>query len=271
MEAQLAYWRKQLANVTEPKLPTDRPRPPIPTYRGATHFVEFPKRLIDPLTALGQQVGATLFMVMLAAFTTLLHRYAGQDDIVIGCPTANRSRAEIEALIGFFVSTQVIRADCSGSPTFRELIGRVRQVCMEAYANQDVPFERVVAELHPDRDPSRNPLFQVVLALQNPLIEKLPADDVIFSPDEFDTTAVRFDLEWHIWEVPAGIQGAIVYSTDLFDPATIERMAGHFQVLLEGIVANPDRKLTELPLLTLTEQHQLLMGTNPRRRKRREE
>ena len=271
VEVQLAYWRKQLADTAELKLPTDRPRPPIPTYRGATHFMEFPKRLIDPLTALGQQEGATLFMMMLAAFTTLLHRYAGQDDIVIGCPTANRSRAEIEGLMGFFVSTQVIRADCSGSPTFRELLSHVRQVCVEAYANQDVPFEKVVAELHPDRDLSRNPLFQVVLALQNPLIEKLPAGDVIFSPDEFDTAAVRFDLEWHIWETLAGMQGAIVYSTDLFDPATIERMAGHLQVLLEGIVANPDRKLTELPLLTQAEQHQLLMGTNPRRRKRQEE
>ncbi len=271
VEAQLAYWRKQLADTAELKLPTDRPRPPIPTYRGATHFMEFPKRLIDPLAALGQQTGATLFMVMLAAFTTLLHRYAGQDDIVIGCPTANRSRAEIEGLMGFFVSTQVIRADCSGSPTFRELLSRVRQVCVEAYANQDAPFEKVVAELHPDRDLSRNPLFQVVLALQNPLIEKLPAGDVIFSPDEFDTAAVRFDLEWHIWESPVGMQGAFVYSVDLFEPATIERMAGHLQVLLEGIVANPDRKLAELPLLTLAEQQQLLMGTNPRRRKRQEE
>lgn len=268
LDAQLAYWRKQLAGLAELKLPTDRPRPPIPTYQGATLFMHFPKDLIDPLSALGQRENATLFMVMLATFTTLLHRYSGQDDVVIGCPTANRNRAEIEGLMGFFVSTQVIRADCSGTPTFRDLLRRVRQVCVDAYVNQDVPFEKIVAELHPNRDVNRNPLFQVVLALQNPFIEKLPAGNVTFCPDEFNTTAVRFDLEWHIWESPDGMQGAFVYSTDLFEASTMERMAGHLRVLLSSIVANPDQKLADLPLLTQTEQQQLLVGAGRRRRKK---
>jgi len=199
---------------------------------------------------------------VLAAFQSLLHRYTGQNDIVVGSPIANRNRAEIEGLIGFFVNTLVMRTDTSGDPVFRELLKQVRRSTLDAYAHQDVPFEKLVEELQPERDLSRNPLFQVIFALQNAPHSTPKLYGLTLSRMDRGTTMARFDLEVHLREEAERLRGSFVYNTDLFDAATIERMAGHYQMILEGIVADPDQRLSELPLLTDAERHQLLVEWN---------
>ncbi|HEY9666982.1 MAG TPA: condensation domain-containing protein, partial [Coleofasciculaceae cyanobacterium] len=273
LETQLAYWRQQLDGISVLNLPTDRPRPAVQTYRGVTQLLQLPQSLSTALEALSQQEGVTLFMTLLAAFQTLLYRYTQQEDITVGSPIANRNRSEIEGLIGFFVNSLVLRTDVSGNPTFLELLGRVKEVALGAYAHQDLPFEKLVEELHPERNLNQNPLFQVVFALQNAPMEALELPGLTLSPLQFvDTGTTRFDLEFHLWErkqnnglgvdSSEGISGFVVYSTDLFDAATINRMLGHFQTLLEGIVANPEQRLADLPLLSETERHQLLVEWN---------
>jgi non-ribosomal peptide synthetase component F len=201
-------------------------------------------------------------MTLLAAFVTLLSRYSGQQDIVVGSPIANRNRAEVEGLIGFFANTLALRTDLSGDPTFTELLSRVREVTMGAYAHQDLPFEKLVEAVQPERALSRNPLVQVVFALQNAPIPSLELPGLKLDLWEFDFGTVRFDLEVLLREVPEGLSGHFVYSTDLFDSSTIARMAGHFQTLLEGIAANSEQRLSELPLLTEAERQQLLVSSN---------
>ena len=201
-------------------------------------------------------------MTLLAAFQTLLHRYSGQEDIAVGSPIANRSRTELEGLIGFFVNTLVMRTNLEGNPGFRELLSRVREVALGAYAHQDLPFEKLVEELKPERDPSRNPLFQVMMVLQNASDATLKLPGLTIEPLQEDTATAKFDLMLELEERSEGISGSFEYNTDLFDAATIERMTGHFSKLLEGIVANPDARLSELPLLTDTERHQLLVEWN---------
>ncbi|OWY69320.1 non-ribosomal peptide synthetase [cyanobacterium TDX16] len=262
LESQLSYWRSQLADLAVLNLPTDRARSPIQSYQGATHNFQLSKTLTQSLEALSQRAGVTLFMSLLAAFQTLLHRYTGQEDIAVGSPIANRNRPEIEPLIGFFVNSLVLRTDLSGNPTFWELLGRVREVTLGAYAHQDLPFEKLVEELHPERDLSRHPLFQVAIALQNTPITALELPGLALSQFEFDSGTSRLDLEFHSWQTPAGLQGQIIYSTDLFDRSTIVRMLGHFQTLLEGIVVNPERRLADLPILTAAERQQLLVEWN---------
>lgn len=271
LETQLAYWRHQLDGISRLNLPTARPRLANQTSGGATQLLELPKSLSEALEALSQQEGVTLFMTLLAAFQILLHRYTQQEDIVVGSPIANRNRSEIETLIGFFVNSLVLRTDLGGNPTFRELLSRVREVALGAYAHQDLPFEKLVEELHPERNLSQNPLFQVVFALQNAPMEALELPGLILNPLPFNTETTRFDLEFHLWERSGnglwgersqGISGFVVYSTDLFDEATINRMLGHFQTLLEGIVANPEQRLADLPLLSEAERHQLLVEWN---------
>ncbi|HEY9671674.1 MAG TPA: amino acid adenylation domain-containing protein [Waterburya sp.] len=263
LQVQLAYWKQQLNHLPLLNLPTDRPRPATPTYRGATQFLALPKSLSAALEALSQRRGVTRFMTLLAAFQTLLYRYTQQTDIVVGSAIANRNRSEIEGLIGFFVNSLVLRTDLSGNPTFLELLDRVREVTLGAYAHQDLPFEKLVEELHPERSLSHHPLFQVVFTLQNTPIEALELPGVTFSRLEFDNPSAKFDLEFHIWESPEGFRGQVIYSTDLFDDTTITRMLGHFQTLLEGIIVNPEQHLCELPILTKVEQHQLLVEFNP--------
>jgi amino acid adenylation domain-containing protein len=273
LAAQLAYWRQHLRDISILNLPTDRARPAVQTYRGATQFLQLPKNLSEALEALSQREGVTLFMTLLAAFQTLLYRYTQQEDITVGSPIANRNRSEIEGLIGFFVNSLVLRTDLSGNPTFLELLHRVREVALGAYAHQDLPFEKLVEELHPERNLSQNPLFQVVFALQNAPMQALELPKLTLSPLQFvDTGTTRFDLEFHLWEQPqnnglgadssAGISGFVVYSTDLFDETTITRMLGHFQTLLEGIVANPEQRIAGLPILSGSEHHQLLVEWN---------
>ncbi|MEH2324932.1 MAG: amino acid adenylation domain-containing protein [Nostoc sp.] len=272
LEKQLNYWQKQLDGISILNLPTDRPRLAVQTYQGARQPLQLSKSLSEALLALGQQEGVTLFITLLAAFKVLLYRYTQQEDIVIGSPIANRNRSEIEGLIGFFVNSLVLRSDLSGNPTFRELLSRVKEVALGAYAHQDLPFEKLVEELHPERNLNQNPLFQVVFALQNAPMSALELTGLTLSPLPFDTHTTRFDLEFHLWEAniqnglwvdsSEGISGFVVYSTDLFDDATITRMLGHFQTLLEGIVANPEQRIAQLPLLSKSELHNLLVGWN---------
>lgn len=272
LEKQLSYWQKQLDSISMLNLPTDRPRLAAQSYQGARQPLQLSKNLSKALLALGQQEGVTLFITLLTAFKVLLSRYTQQEDIAIGSPIANRNRSEIEGLIGFFVNSLVLRTDLSENPTFRELLSRVKEVALEGYSHQDLPFEKLVEELHPERNLNQNPLFQVVFALQNAPMKALELPNLTLSPLPFETETTRFDLEFHLWEPNTqnglwadsseGISGFVIYSTDLFDDATITRMLGHFQILLEGIVANPEDRIAHLPLLSESELHQLLVEWN---------
>ncbi len=257
---QLSYWKQQLgSSLPVLELPTDQPRPAAQTFEGAIQSFVLSSDLGNALKALSRREGVTLFMTLLAAFKTLLYRYTGQWDILVGSPIANRNRAEIEGLIGFFVNTLVLRTDLSGNLTFRELLCRVREVTLGSYTHQDLPFERLVEELQPERDLSRNPLFQVVFALQNVLVEAPTLPSLAVSPVEVHNGTAKFDLTLEMWERADGLCGQLEYNVDLFDATTISRMVGHFQTLLEGIVANPEQRLSELSLLTEAECHQLLV------------
>jgi aspartate racemase len=269
LEDQLEYWKHQLAGAPDfLDLPTDRPRPAIQTFRGHWRWHVLPRSLCDALKILSQQEGATLFMTVLAAFKTLLHRYSGQEDILVGSPIAGRNQIETEGLIGFFINTLVLRGDLSGDPTFRELLHRVREVTLEAYAHQDLPFDKLVEALRPERSSSHSPLVQVMFVLQNmPALDlKLPQLTVTPVPvDKVDTGTAKFDLMLQMEENERGLTAAVEYNSDLFDAATINRLLGHFQTLLEGIVADPDQRLSELPLLTPAERNQLLIEWNDTR------
>ncbi len=272
LATQLGYWQQQLDGISILNLPTDRPRLAAQTYQGARYPVQLSKSLSLALLALGQQEGVTLFITLLAAFQVLLYRYTQQSDIAIGSPIANRNRSEIEGLIGFFVNSLVLRADLSGNPNFREVLSRVKDVALGAYAHQDLPFEKIVEELHPERNLNRNPLFQVVFALQNAPMTALELPDLTFSPLPFETETTRFDLELHLWEPNTqtglwadrseGISGFVIYSTDLFDEATIARMVEHFQILLEGIVRNPEYQIARSPLLSKSALDNVLVKWN---------
>ncbi|BAU12354.1 amino acid adenylation domain-containing protein [Leptolyngbya sp. NIES-3755] len=268
LDRQLKYWKHQLNDVTVLNLSSSK----IQRNQGASQLLELPQELLDQLEALSQQAGVTLFMTLLAAFQTLLHRYSGQTDIAIGSPVANRHQSELEGLIGFFVNSLVLRTDLSGDPTFQALLDRVREVTLSAYAHQDLPFEKLVEELQPVRSLGRNPLFQVVFALQNTPMEQLILPGLVLSPVTLETKTARFDLELYVWKCADnfrnlwgqgwkhsnGLRGVIVYNTDLFDATSIALMRQHFQTLLEGIVANPENRLSELSLLTIQEQQTVL-------------
>ena len=259
--AQLSYWKDQLADAPERiDLPTDRPRLAIETYRGATETVTFSTSLLKELNQLGQREGVTLYMTMLAAFQTLLHRYTGQDNIVVGSPIANRTRAEIEDLIGFFVNTLVMHTDVSGNPTFLELLQRVRTVALGAFANQDLPFEKLVEAIAPDRDLGTNPLVQVLFVMQNARRSVLRIADVEFEGMPIHNGTAKFDVGIFLNERPEGLICMAEYSTDLFDRATICRMLGHFETLLQAIVADPAQRIGELPILPAEEAKQVALA-----------
>ncbi|MDQ3172664.1 MAG: amino acid adenylation domain-containing protein, partial [Acidobacteriota bacterium] len=263
LEQQLSYWKEQLSGAPPIlNLPADHARPAAQSYRGARQPVRLGKEVTERLKGLTQQEGGTLFTTLLAAFQTLLMRYTGQEDTVVGTGIAGRNRAETEHLIGFFVNTLVLRGDLSGNPTFRELLGRVREVTFGAYEHQDVPFEKLVEELQPERSLSRTPLFQVMFALQNAPGKALELQGLTLAPLRVEYGTTKFDLTLFVWEEVEGLRAVFEYSTDLFDEATVIRMLGHFEVLLEGIVSNPERRLSELPLLTEAERHQLLVEWN---------
>ncbi|HEX3556709.1 MAG TPA: amino acid adenylation domain-containing protein [Thermoanaerobaculia bacterium] len=261
---QLAYWRGQLAGLPGPlELPADRPRPEVQTFRGAREPVAVSAGVTAALKLVGQQQRATAFMTLLAGLASLLSRYTGRDDLPVGTPIANRDRVETEGLIGFFVNTLVLRCDLSGEPTFRELLERVREVVLEAFAHPDLPFERLVEELAPDRSLAHTPIFQVVFAFQaltgeaggaaaGPALEALPVE----------SGRSLFDLTLTLEEAPGHLGGLFEYNTDLFDAIRMRRMAAHFETLLTAAAGHPDRRLSELPLLSESERHQLAREWN---------
>jgi amino acid adenylation domain-containing protein len=264
LNSQLAYWKQQLRDAPLLELPTDYPRPAIQTYRGTRQTLQLSPALTDALKALHQQDGITLFMKLLAAFKTLLYRYTGQTDLLVGTPIANRNNAETEALIGCFVNTLVLRSRLSDTLTVRELFNQIRETALNAYAHQDVPFDKVVEAIQPDRSLSRNPLFQAWFSLNNAPMPALQLPGLTLRPIALDTGTVQLDLSLDMTETPQGLVGTVEYSTDLFTADTITRLLGHFQTLLEGMVANPDQRLVDLPLLTAAEQDLLMQwNTSP--------
>jgi aspartate racemase len=253
---QLGYWKQQLANLPLVELPTDFPRPAAPTFQGGMQTFQVDSPSYVALKELANRHSATMFMVSLAAFVVVLHRYTGQDDIVIGVPLANRQRRELAPLIGFFVNVLVFRIDCSGDPPFVELLQRVRSVTLEALSHQDVPFEKLVDELHPERDPSRNPLFQIAFQCMQ---ENTKTSNLLLRvTDMVNIGTAKFDLRVDFVEGPTSLQGYLEYSTDLFHPDTGARMAGHLHTLLDAVAAAPDSHISELPLLTLDERRRIL-------------
>lgn len=268
MQTQLAYWEARMRGAPPVlELPADRPRPATPSFSGARQSILLPPALHQALKELGSQQGATLFMTLLAAFEVLLARYTGQTDLVVGTPIANRTRSELEGLIGFFVNTLVLRTDLSGDPTFLDLLGRVREVALGAYAHQDLPFERLVEQLAPERTLSYMPLCQVTFDMLNTPVHARPGGaGSTASETQLHVAQVQaagagvaqFDLTLSMRERADGLLAICTYSTDLFEAATIGRLLRHLETLLEGIVDEPTRRLSQLPLLTAAERHQLL-------------
>jgi amino acid adenylation domain-containing protein len=255
---QLAFWREKLRGAPVLELPHDFPRPPVQTFSGATYDFTLSRETAAGLNAVCQSEGVTPFMVLLAAFQTLLHRYTGQEDIVVGSYIAGRNRAEVEGLIGFFLNSLVIRVDASGNPSFREMLARVRNVTVEAYAHQDVPFAKLVEELQPERDLSRNPFFQVMFQMLNvPTLSRFEKGE---KPDLLETrrSAAVFDLSCMFAQSPDGLAGHLEYNTDLFRHETIVRLAGHYERLLGSAVSQLDQRLSELTILSGEERRQVV-------------
>ncbi|HEX6289378.1 MAG TPA: amino acid adenylation domain-containing protein, partial [Herpetosiphonaceae bacterium] len=255
LESQLAYWRKQLESA--PKLlnlPTDRPRPAVQSHHGAVAAFELEHPLPAELTALAQREGVSLFMLLLAAFDVLLQRWSGQDDLIVGTMMSGRNRSELANVMGFFANNLLLRTSLAGDPSFRELVQRVRATALAAYSHQDVPFELLVEKLNPGRDLSHAPLSQVSFTLQNELLPTREVAGVTMRPMMIDSGTTKLDLILFMWEGQDRLSATLEYSTDLFDRATIERLIGHFKVLLRAIVADPARRISTLPLLTEAER-----------------
>jgi amino acid adenylation domain-containing protein len=269
LERQLGYWREQLAGLEPLELPLDHPRLASTAYRGAKLNFEFSGELARALQSLSQREGVTLFMTLLAAFQVLLARYSRQEQVVVGSPIANRNRREIEGLIGFFVNMLVLRADLGGNPTFSALLRQVKEVALGAYAHQDLPFEKLVEDLQPERAMSHNPLFQVTFALQNlpgpvmtPLAGRSEARRVSVEQVEYEEMITRFDLELYLWDRAEELRGTIVYCRDLFEAETIERTIGHYTNVLRGIVESNEKPISELSLLSEAEREQIVVEWN---------
>jgi fengycin family lipopeptide synthetase B len=265
LDNDLAYWRERLGGVLPVlELPTDRPRPKVPSFRGSEIWFSLPRELTSAVDGLSRQEGTTLFMTLLATFQVLLSRWTGMKDIIVGSPTANRARRPTESLIGFFVNTVVMRTNLSGDPSFQELLHRVKEVALSAYAHQGLPIDKVVAELQPDRNLSRQSLFQVMFVLQN----QTPGDGRIELPGAtlrfvgVGHTTSKFDLTMECFETPTELSGRIEYASDLFDDATISRFVDNFKALLTEVVLHPTRRISELSLLSEAQRHQLLVEWN---------
>ena len=249
LDAQVARWRRRLEGLAPLDLPTDHPRPAMRSERGSMHAFALPADLSERVRALCREEGATLFMGLLGAFQALLHRHSGQDDVAVGSPVSGRTHAETEDLVGFFVNTLVLRTDLSGAPTFRQLLQRVRTTCLDAYADQEVPFERLVEELHPERDLSRPPLFQVLFSLQNAVGEPPRMEGLSLESRFVESPTSKFDLSLYALDHPDGIRGWLEFSADLFEPETAARLAERFRVLLDAACRDPDRPVASLPIL----------------------
>ena len=263
LEKQLSYWRKQLEDVPPVlELPPDRPRPVSQTFRGACEWMKFSPALSEKINALSQAGGFTPYMILLAAFQTLLHRYTGQEDIVVGSPVAGRSRASLEKVIGLFVNMLVVRTKLDGNPAFYELLHRTQATVLEALAHQDLPFEKLVEELQPERSASHSPLVQVMFALQDELSDNLKLSGMAISQFPLDPGTAKFDLTFTMVKSGAEFNCCAEYNSDLFEAATVRRMLGHYQKLLEGIAANPDQFISDIPLLTAEERQRMLVDWN---------
>jgi amino acid adenylation domain-containing protein len=260
---QVGYWKERLAGAPAAiDLPCDRPRPAVQSFRGGVRRFALSALATRRLGELARGERATLFMVLLAAFQVVLSRWSGQQDIIVGTPIAGRTQRQSEELIGLFVNMLALRTDLSGDPTFRGLLGRVKEVSLGAYAHQEVPFEKLVAELQPVRDLSRQPLFQVLFALQNVPRERLELPGLTLRRMAGEHVTAKFDLSLHMVETQAELRGAVEYAADLFDGGTIDRLVGHLTTLLEGIAADADLRLSALPLLGEAERHRLLVEWN---------
>jgi amino acid adenylation domain-containing protein len=266
LERHLGYWRTQLEGAPMLDLPTDRPRPPYQTYDGARISFRLEDSLAHALGELNRREGVTMFMTLLAAFKTLLYRYTAQEDIVVGTPVAGRAQSETEGLIGFFLNTLVMRTRLDGDLSFRELLGRVREAAVGAYAHQDLPFEKLVEELEPERNLSRAPFFQVMFSARNVATAPVSVTGLTISGLEVETGTAKFDLLLFVDESDGGVSVAFEYNTDLFDAATVGRMGSHFSALLARIVADPAERLSRLRMLGAHEREQLLYGWNETRR-----
>ncbi len=262
LNRQVSYWRGQLDGVPMLQLPTDRPRPAVQSHRGTSETVLLPLPLARALTSFSQQQGQTLFITLLAAFKVLLARYSGQEDIAVGTYIAGRTRAELEPMVGFFVNTLVLRTDLSGNPTFAELLGRVRDTALDAFAHQDLPFEKLIDELHVARDLSKSPLFQVLLVVQNAPAATPAASAVQISQIKTGTDTTKFDLSLFAVETPDGLALEAEYATDLFDRTTIRRMLSHLQRVLETVTQQPATHLRAVPLLGRAERTLMLERWN---------
>jgi non-ribosomal peptide synthetase component F len=267
LAAELDYWRAELADApTVIDLPLDRPRPPVQTHRGADHPVQFSAELSAQLRELSRRHGSTLFMTLLAGFDLLLCRYAGQEQVLVGTPIANRNRSETEALIGFFVNTLVLRGDVRGNPSFRELLRRVRKTALRAYVHQDLPFEKLVEELEPDRDMSRSPLFQVMFGLQNAPGGAWQLEGLSLSTVESANETAKFEMTLALQERGDVIVGGLEYNRDLYEAATIGRLVASYERVLQAVVADAEQRVLEIELLSEAERQQLIAGWNETRR-----
>ncbi len=267
LERQLAYWREQLRALPALELPADHPRPAVPSGVGRVEQLRLPGALVGPLTAADEATGTTPFMAFLAAFAGLLSRLSGQRDFAVGSPIANRRRTELEGLIGLFINMLAMRVGVHGDPSYRRLLARVRETSLAAYSYQDLPFEKVVDELAPERHMGRSPLFQVLFAVQNMERRSLRFAGAETRPVAGDVATTRFDLELYAWESDEDWRLAFIYNADLFEPPTIRRMARHFRNLVRGAAAAPERRVSELPMLGQAEQLQLLVEWNETRRR----
>ena len=259
LDKKIGYWKNKLGGVSPLLLPTDFRRPAVRGIRGTTRDFSIEKKLLDGIHELNREHGTTLFMTLLAVFNVLLHRYSGQNDISVGASIVNRPQQELEGLIGFFVNTLAFRSEVTDNISFAELLQQIKMTTMEAYEHQDVPFEKVVEAVVKERDPGRSPLFQAMLVLNNtPEVSQLRLGDVELSGEGFENKISKFDITFHVRETDKGIQGSVEYSTDLFKEETIDRMTGHFRELISSVIKDPDQKIGLLPMVTESEEHQVL-------------
>jgi amino acid adenylation domain-containing protein len=266
-ERQLDFWRQRLAGVPALDLPVDKPRPPVQTYHGGSVAFTLRPALAEGIRTLSRSEGVTPFMTLLACFKVLLSRYSGQTDVAIGSPVANRHHKELEPLIGFFVNMIVLRTDLGGNPTFRELLDRVRATCVEAYANQELPFERLVQEMQPSRDLSRHPLFQVAFDLQTDP-EPISPGTLRLEPFPFRGETPKFDLVFRLRDTDSGITGVLVYKDDLFTEETARRLLDSFEVFVEAVLADADVAIADAPLLSDAERRRIATQWNDTARER---
>ncbi|UNY98309.1 amino acid adenylation domain-containing protein [Zhouia spongiae] len=262
LQKQSKYWKGKLEGVSILELPTDKPRPKEQTFNGDRLPIHLNKDVTDKLNRLSRENDATLFMTLLSIFKILLHKYTGESDICVGSPIANRTREEVEGLIGLFVNTLALRSDVNTELSFNEFLGRVKQTTLEAYENQDLPFEKVVDMLEPERNLSYSPLFQVMMVLQNNPEGELKFSGLNVESVGIESTISKFEITLDFTETEKGLYGGIEYNTDLFDSDTIERMANHFKVLVEQLIENSQRQIKDIELLTSSERQQLLFDWN---------